>query len=120
MARLHTTKIEAEVDDLLLDLENPRIGTAKGQSDALESIVRLNTQHFRNMMASIKANDLDPGDSFYVIADEEDEGSYTVVDGNRRLAALKVLHNPDLLDGTHLSDSVKKRLRDASAEFAPV
>lgn len=120
MARLQTTRMEAEVDDLLLDLENPRTGTVVGQSEALEAIVRLNTQHFRNMMASIKANDLDPGDSFYVIADEEDEESYTVVDGNRRLAALKVLYNPDLLDGTELGDSTKKRLRDAAADFAPV
>lgn len=120
MARLHTTKIDAEVDDLLLDLENPRTGTVKGQSEALEAIVRLNTQHFRNMMASIKANDLDPGDSFYVIADEEEEDNYTVVDGNRRLAALKVLYNPDLLDGTGLGDSIKKRLRETAAEFAPV
>lgn len=120
MARLLTTKIEAEVDDLLLDLDNPRTGTVQSQSEALEAIVRLNTQHFRNMMASIKANDLDPGDSFYVIADEEDEGSYIVVDGNRRLAALKVLYNPDLLDGTGLGDSTKKRLRETAAEFAPV
>ncbi|MFN3817129.1 hypothetical protein [Brevundimonas sp.] len=120
MARLHTTKMEAEVDDLLLDLENPRTGKVEGQSEALEAVVRLNTQHFRNMMASIKANDLDPGDSFYIIADEEDEDSFTVVDGNRRLAALKVLYNPDLLDGTNLGDSTKKRLREAAAEFAPV
>lgn len=120
MARLHTTKIDADVDDLLLDLENPRTGTVEGQSEALEAIVRLNIQHFRNMMASIKANDLDPGDSFYIIADDEDEGSYTVVDGNRRLAALKVLYNPDLLDGTGLGDSTKKRLRETAAEFAPV
>ena len=111
MARLHTTKMDAEVDDLLLDLENPRIGTVQGQSEALEAIVRLNTQHFRNMMVSIKINDLDPGESFYVIADGEDEGSYAVVDGNRRLAALKVLYNPDLLDGTNLGESTKKRLR---------
>ncbi len=120
MGRLHTIMTEVEVDDLLLDLENPRTGSVKGQSEALEAIVRLNTQHFRNMMGSIKANGLDPGDSFYVIADEEDGGSYTVVDGNRRLAALKVLYNPDLLDGTKLGDSTKKRLREASAGFSPV
>lgn len=120
MARLHTTKMEAEVDDLLLDLENPRIGTVKGQSEALEAIVRLNAQHFRNMMLSIKANDLDPGDSFYAIVNEEDESSYTVVDGNRRLAALKVLYNPDLLDGTNLGDSSKRRLREVAAGFVPI
>ena len=90
-----------------------------GQAEAIEAIVKRNSQHFRNMMISIKENDLDPGDSFYVIADDEDEGSYVVVDGNRRLGALKVLNNPVLLDGTKLGESVKKRLRDAVGSFVP-
>jgi len=120
MPRLKTTRTEAEVGDLLLDLENPRTGTVKGQADALEAVIKLNAQHFRNMMLSIKENDLDPGDSFYVIADDEDENSYVVVDGNRRLAALKVLNNPVLLDGTKLGESVKKRLRDAAGLFVPI
>ena len=120
MPRLKTTKTEAEVGDLLLDLENPRTGTVQGQAEALEAIIKLNSQHFRNMMLSIKENDLDPGDSFYVIVDEEDEGSYVVVDGNRRLAALKVLNNPALLDGTKLGETVKKRLRAAAGAFAPI
>ncbi|MCZ8315215.1 MAG: hypothetical protein O9344_10000 [Phreatobacter sp.] len=120
MARLHTTKMEAEVGDLLLDRENPRTGTVASQSEALEAIVRLNFHHFRNMMLSIKANDLDPGDSFYVIENEEESDSFVVVDGNRRLAALKVLYNPALLDGTRLIDSTKKRLKEAAVGFSPV
>ena len=68
MPRLKTTRTEAEVGDLLLDLENPRTGKVVGQAEALEEIIKLNGQHFRNMMQSIKENDLDPGDSFYVIA----------------------------------------------------
>ena len=119
MPRLRTTKTEADVEDLLLDLENPRTGTVDGQAEALEAVIRLNSQHFRNMMRSVKENDLDPGDSFYVIADEQDE-SFVVVDGNRRLAALKVLGNPDLLDGTKLGDTTKKRLREAASEYVPV
>lgn len=119
MPRLRTTKIEAEVDDLLLDLDNPRTGTVQGQAEALEAIIKLNSQHFRNIMRSIKENDLDPGDSFYVIPDEE-EGSFITVDGNRRLAALKVLNNPDLLAGTKLGDNAKKRLRETASDFVPV
>jgi len=92
----------------------------KSQSEALEAIIKLNGQHFRNMMLSIKENDLDPGDSFYVISDEKGSNGYVVVDGNRRLGALKVLNNPHLLDGTNLGDSVKKRLRDAAGSFAPI
>ena len=91
-----------------------------GQAEALEAIIKLNGQHFRNMMLSIKENDLDPGDSLYVIVDEEDDDSYVVVDGNRRLAALKVLNNPILLNGTNLGDSTKKRLRDAAGSFTPL
>lgn len=120
MPRFKTTRTDAEVGDLLLDLENPRTGKVVGQSEALEAIIKLNGQHFRNMMVSIKENDLDPGDSFYVIVDDDDEDSYVVVDGNRRLAALKVLNNPALLDGTKLGDSGKKRLRDAAGSFAPI
>lgn len=120
MPRLKTTRTEAEVGDLLLDLENPRTGTVGGQADALEAIIKLNDKHFRNMMLSIKENDIDPGDSFYIIADDEDEDSYVVVDGNRRLAALKVLNNPILLDGTKIGESVKKRLRDAAGSFVPI
>lgn len=120
MPRLKTTRTEAVVGDLLLDRENPRTGTVAGQAEALEAVIRLNGQHFRNMMVSIKENDLDPGDSFYVIADEDDEEGYVVVDGNRRLAALKVLNNPVLLDGTKLGDTVKKRLREAAGAFAPI
>ena len=120
MPRLKTTRTEAEVGDLLLDLENPRTGKVVGQAEALEEIIKLNGQHFRNMMQSIKENDLDPGDSFYVIVDDDDENSYVVVDGNRRLAALKVLNNPVLLDGTKLGDSGKKRLREAAGSFAPI
>ena len=65
-------------------------------------------------------NGLDPGDSFYVIPDDDEDGAYVVVDGNRRLAALKVLNNPDLLNGTKLGESVKKRLREATGDFEPV
>ena len=120
MPRLKTTRTVAEIGDLLLDLENPRSGMLTGQAETLEAIIKLNGQHFRNMMLSIKENDLDPGDSFYVIVDGEDENSYVVVDGNRRLAALKVLNNPDLLDGSKLGDSVKTRIRDAAGSFAPI
>ena len=120
MPRLKSMRVESEVGDLLLDLENPRTGTVASQAEALEAIIKLNGLHFRNMMLSIKENDLDPGDSFYVIADDDDETCNVVVDGNRRLAALKILNNPVLLEGTQLSDLVKKRLREAAGAFIPI
>jgi hypothetical protein len=109
--------MELAVDDLLLDPDNPRIGSANSQAEALEAIVRLDVNHFRTMMQSISDNGLDPGDSFYIIAEAEEGGGYTVVDGNRRLAALKVLHEPAILQGTELSGSVIKRLAKVAENF---
>lgn len=100
------------VEDLLLDLRNPRIGEVPDQPAALTAIIELDQKHFRNMMRSISEHGLDPGDSFYIV-DESAEGTgsdYTVVDGNRRLAATKVLINPDLLKATGLVESITKPL----------
>jgi hypothetical protein len=108
--------IELTIDDLLLDEDNPRIGAVSSQSEALEAIVRLNLSHFRNLMLSIKENGLDPGDSLYVIESEVD-GDFIVLEGNRRLSAMAVLNNPNILDGTELPAVTKKSLLRASSGF---
>ena len=84
------------IDELLLDLDNPRLGSASSQSEALANIVTLNPGHFQNLMASIRDDGLDPGDSFYVVR-SGDGHDFVVLEGNRRLSALKVLSNPDVL-----------------------
>ncbi len=101
--------IELSIDELLLDLENPRLGSTSSQSEALATVVRLSPEHFRNLMASIRDEGLDPGDSFYVVR-SEDPQDFVVLEGNRRLSALKVLSNPDVLAGTDLPESTKKPL----------
>lgn len=109
-------RLELTVDNLLLDLNNPRIGHVESQSDALNAIIELDHRHFRTMMESIREHGLDPGDSLYVIEDDESE-DYVVVDGNRRLAALKVLFQPSLLQPLPLGDSLKTRLASIAREF---
>ena len=117
MGKVKTEQLDIAVDALLLDEENPRLGAAASQSETLRKLVDLNSNHFRNLMLSIKENGLDPGDSFYVIEHEEDEGDYVVLDGNRRLSALQVLHNPTLLEGAGVDDKTRKRLRKAAEGF---
>ena len=108
--------LELSIDELLLDLDNPRLGSASSQSEALASIVRLNPGHFANLMGSIRDDGLDPGDSLYVIRSEDGQ-DFVVLEGNRRLAALVVLSNPDFLAGTDLSAAMKKRLVREAAGF---
>ena len=111
-----TEHLELCIDELLLDLDNPRLGTTSSQSEALASIVRLNPGHFRNMMASIRDDGLDPGDSLYVRR-SEDGSDFVVLEGNRRLSALKVLSNPDILAGTDLPSAAQKSLARESSGF---
>ena len=102
-------RLELNIDELLLDLDNPRLGSVLSQSEALAGIVRLNPGHFRNLMESIRDHGLDPGDSLYVVRKADDQ-DFVVLEGNRRLSALKVLSNPDVLAGTDLSAGEKKPL----------
>jgi hypothetical protein len=111
------TKLDLPIEDLLLDLDNPRLRTVATQSEALEAIVRLSIRHFRTMMQSIHQHGLDPGDSFYVLDLTEESDGYIVVDGNRRLAALKVLSEPAVLQSTKLPETTIKQLTKAAAGF---
>jgi len=108
--------LELTIDEFLLDEENPRLGSVGSQSEALDALLKLNQSHFRNLMLSIKRNGLDPGDSLYVIESDEPE-DFVVLDGNRRVAAMKVLAQPDLLDGTDASDAMKKSLVRTASDF---
>lgn len=114
-------RIEVAIEDLLLDHENPRLGSVISQPDALRELVELSVRNFEGMMESVKVNGLDPGDLFFLVDESAETGidGYTVVDGNRRLAALKVLREPALLVGAGLSESTVKRLRTMADGFDP-
>jgi len=112
-------KLDLAVEDLLLDLANPRLGGVASQVDALRGLVGLGPNYFRDLLLSIKENGLDPGDAFYVIPDLEDESAHIVVDGNRRLAALKALIEPAVLTHLKLSDRDQKSLVKAASGFDP-
>ena len=105
-------EIEVGLDDILLDHDNPRIGSVNSQSAALNALVKLSVRNFATMMSSIKEHGLDPGDLFYLVDESEETGidGYTVIDGNRRVGALKVLRQPTLLAGAGLPENVMRKL----------
>ena len=74
-----TEHLDLSIDELLLDRDNPRLGSVSSQSEALASLVRLNPGHFRNLMASIRDYGLDPGDSLYVVRSADDH-DFVVLD----------------------------------------
>jgi hypothetical protein len=90
------TKRELDpLDELLLDPQNPRLPRdllGSGQERLIE--ILLDRFDIVGLMSAIVASDFLEGDP---IAGIEDAGGLvTIREGNRRLAALKLLRNPDL------------------------
>lgn len=109
--------IEASIDDLLLDLKNPRFEGLASQRDALEKIVFSQGRKLVNLADDIATEGLSPAHRMLVVRSKE-RGKYNVLDGNRRIAALRVLINPAVLDGMEeVGDSTKKQLKTIAKRF---
>lgn len=105
------------IDDLRLDIKNPRIAEASSQRDALQKIVNDQDIKLVALAESIVEDGLNPMDRFLVIPSEYEPNKYIVLEGNRRLAALKILRNPTVLTGMQVRGTVKKRFEDLAFTF---
>lgn len=108
---------KVNVTDLLLDLENPRISRAASQEDALQKIIEDQDVKLAILAASIIEEDgLNPMDRMLVIAGPP-AGKFTVIEGNRRLAALTVLRTPAIMDKIEVRANLQRRLATLAREF---
>jgi len=90
-------RLEVEVDRIFLDQENPRHKPYDTQSEVIEYLCT--HESILSLARDIAANGLNPIEQFALIPDDDaGEGptSYIVAEGNRRICALKLLHDPDL------------------------
>lgn len=110
--------IEVSIDDLLLDLENPRFDGLSSQRDALEKIVVSQGKKLVNLADDIVTEGLSPAHRMLVMASKEHKRKYVVLDGNRRLVALRILSNPSALDPMKgVGDLTRKQLKALSLNF---
>jgi len=96
MANAWPTKHLA-VTTLQLDRKNPRLGRDAKLQSPRETIKYLFAHdHALDVAKSIATRGFFPNEPLLAV---KEEGRYVVVEGNRRLAALKALHESALLDG---------------------
>ena len=108
---------KVNVTDLLLDLENPRISRAASQEDALQKIIEDQDVKLAILAASIiEEGGLNPMDRMLVIAGPA-PGKFTVIEGNRRLAALKVLRTSSIMGTIEVRPNLQRRLGALAREF---
>lgn len=85
------------VGQLLLDLENPRYGEVHSQAEAMKAIIEHQGQKLVNLAEHIAMNGMNPADLPLVMSKGK---NFIVLEGNRRLAAIRLLERPALAAGT--------------------
>ena len=89
---------ELDIDKLFLDEKNPRIPLDKRKLSQDELVAYVADSYFALAIAeSIAAHQFFPSEPLIAIPGKKSD-EYIVVEGNRRLAALKLLLHPDLRD----------------------
>ena len=102
------------LDQLVFDPENPRLpGRLHHADDEQVLDYLLEEGDLADLMISLGTQGYYDAEPLLVTRRKGDNNVYIVVEGNRRLAALKLLDNPDLATNTRKSNTVKKISNEA-------
>jgi len=105
--------------NLLLDVTNPRFETEQqNQRDAINRMAVEQGDKILNLAEDIVQFGVDPSSLPLVIA-ADDGIKQIVVEGNRRIVALKLLHNPQLAPEVW-SAAQEKKLKELSQQFKSI
>jgi len=107
-----------KIDQLELDLWNPRINKAEGQYEVMQRIIEDQDIKLAILAESIAEEGLNPMDRLLVMKSER-KGKFVVLEGNRRTLVLKILNSPAVLTGLDVRPGLRKRLDKAAEQFDP-
>lgn len=103
---------------LKLDLENPRFGLTDATSEPEALRILATRANLRELWDSINQRSFERYEP--LVAFLRPDGDYTVVEGNRRLAAVKSMLEPMLLEGTKIVPPPLAPAARASIQTLPV
>jgi hypothetical protein len=111
--------VDIQISDLLLDVENPRYtDVARNQQAAASALAEKHSSHILKLAEDIVENGLDPTTLPAVVAtSDKRKKRYRLLEGNRRLLAIKALETPTLISAV-FSSSASKRLTSLSKQYA--
>jgi len=111
-------KIESiPLDNLLIDTDNPRLeGSLQDQRAAICAVAVNQGPKLAMLAKDIVEHGLNPSDSLVVTRFEEDSRYFVVLEGNRRIAALKILEDLGLISGA-VDDAIVSRFRKLSTQY---
>lgn len=105
---------EINVVNLIANIENPRYELVGNQQEAIEVMLHDQKRKLVNLSEHILANGINPSE-LPIVSPYEDSKHYIVLEGNRRVVALKLLHNPEIVK-TH--KAFYKKIKPLANQFA--
>ena len=109
---------EIPVTAMLLGKDNPRISAnipTGAQREILREIARIQNRRLVALAEDILNYGLDPSELIIACESENQKGRYVVLDGNRRIASLKILNNPDLVKGAE--SGIHSKMKELSGRY---
>lgn len=111
----NTTK-PISLTNLTVNIENPRFELVGNQREAIQVMIEDQGDKLINLAKDIvETGMLNPGELIYVTPHQKEKGQFNVLEGNRRVTALKILTTPSLIDGKHTAFA--KRLKPYVDQF---
>lgn len=99
---------QIQLEDLLVDLQNPRYDPRTNQREAITTIAQDQGMKLVNLAEDIVEKGLNPSE-LPIVTPSGDEDTFVVLEGNRRITALKLLSSPSLVKGLGLPENIEKR-----------
>ena len=106
------TRKNIGVGRLILNIQNFRIVAQASQKAARDAIIAEQGRKLSVLAKDIIENGLSPFDLPMVIDAEDGNGSFIMMEGNRRLVAIKLLLDPELARGSPIYRTFSKLHRD--------
>jgi hypothetical protein len=85
------------IANLTANIENPRYEMVGNQHEAISLMVKEQKNKLLNLAKDIVSFGINPSELPIVTPHETEKGCFNVLEGNRRIVALKLLHNPDIV-----------------------
>ena len=106
-----------ELSELLVDTNNPRIvDSIENQNDVIRMVASTQNKKLVRLANDIIEHGLNPTDLLLVMPFDNTKSLYVVLEGNRRIAALKVLENPETIRGA-VDNSTYEHLKKSSQSY---
>jgi hypothetical protein len=109
--------IKLRIEQLVLDNDNPRITRSESQHQALQKIIRDQKTKLVRLARSIVDRGLSPIERLMVLEVSANPKRYIAIEGNRRVAALRLLTNPSAMTGLEMPDGMQKALESLAKVF---